>query len=188
MFAKLRSHLSYANAMATIAVFVALGGSSFAAPAREAAHHLISGRSIANSSLTGIDVKNSSLTTSDVKDRSLLAKDFKPGQLPQGSKGATGPAGAQGAAGANGATSVVIRTTTITGNGAASGTIPCNAGERATGGGFAAGGNGAGIRVFNSRPFPSTAGATPTAWDVSVLQDGGAAAVSVPIYVVCAAP
>jgi hypothetical protein len=77
--------LSYSNVMATFALFVALGGSSYAAV-----------------TITGKQVKNESLTSKDVKNRSLLAKDFKRGQLKGGSRGATGPAGARGPAGANG--------------------------------------------------------------------------------------
>jgi hypothetical protein len=80
--------------MATIAVFVALGGSSYAAIS-------VTGKNVKNSSLTGKDVKNNSLTGTDVKglksgdiaDRSLLSKDFKTGQLPKGDTGATGPRG-----------------------------------------------------------------------------------------------
>jgi hypothetical protein len=69
--------------MATIAVFIALGGSSYAAI-------VITGRNVKNSSLTGRDIKNSSLTTSDVKNRSLRAVDFKSGQLPAGPQGPKG--------------------------------------------------------------------------------------------------
>jgi hypothetical protein len=77
--------------MATVAVFVALGGSSYAALT-------VTGKDVKNSSLTGKDVKNSSLTTSDIKNRSLLSKDFKSGQLPKGAQGSPGAPGAPGSA------------------------------------------------------------------------------------------
>jgi hypothetical protein len=96
---RLRSRLSYANVMSSIAVLLALGGTSYAAAT-------ITGKNVKNSSLTGTDIKNSSLTSSDVKDRSLLGKDFKAGELPAGPAGpagAQGPKGADGANGANGA-------------------------------------------------------------------------------------
>jgi len=54
---------SPAFVISLMALFVALGGSSVAAPVREAAAKLITGKSIKDSSLTGKDVKNSSLTT-----------------------------------------------------------------------------------------------------------------------------
>jgi hypothetical protein len=95
-----RSHLTYANVMATIGVFLALGGTSVAAESLE--KNSVSSNQVKNSSLTGNDIKNSSLTTSDVKDKSLLAKDFKAGQLPRGARGAAGSRGAAGATGATG--------------------------------------------------------------------------------------
>ena len=101
MFARFRARLTYGNVVATLALFLALGGTSYAAIS-------ITGKNVKNSSLTGKDVKNNSLTGADVKtiksgdvaDRSLLAKDFKTGQLPAGPKGDTGSAGADGARGA----------------------------------------------------------------------------------------
>jgi hypothetical protein len=67
----------YANVTATMALVLALGGTSYAA----------------------IKLPANSVTTKTVKDRSLLSKDFKPGQLPAGKQGAAGPAGAPGAQG-----------------------------------------------------------------------------------------
>ena len=57
--------LSYANAMSTIAVFLALGGSAAAAKG------LISGRDVRNESLTGTDIKNGSLTRADLSPSAL---------------------------------------------------------------------------------------------------------------------
>jgi hypothetical protein len=71
----------YANVTATLALVLALGGTSYAA----------------------IKLPANSVTTKTVKDRSLLSKDFKRGQLPAGKRGAAGPAGPQGVPGAAGA-------------------------------------------------------------------------------------
>jgi hypothetical protein len=89
MLAKLRRRLTFANVVSVIALFVALGGSSYAAIK-------VTGKNVKNSSLTGADIKNSSLTSSDVKNRSLLARDFKAGQLPAGPRGADGQNGTNG--------------------------------------------------------------------------------------------
>ena len=86
------------NAVAYLALFVALGGTSFAAAT------LITGKNVKNGSLTGADVKNSSLTGTDVKNSSLTGTDVKnkslgPGDFngsvagPKGDTGPPGPAG-----------------------------------------------------------------------------------------------
>ena len=49
MIDKLRQHLTYANVMSTLAVFIAFGGSSYAATQ-------IGSREIANNSIRGKDV------------------------------------------------------------------------------------------------------------------------------------
>ncbi len=95
MFTKLRARLTYANVMATVAVFIALGGSSYAAIT-------ITGKNVKNRSLTAKDIKKSSLTTREVKNRSLLAQDFKAGQLPAGPRGQQGVKGDKGAPGQDG--------------------------------------------------------------------------------------
>ena len=89
----MRNHLSYANVMATVAVFVALGGSSYAAIK-------ITGKNVTNGTLTGADVKNRSLTGRDVRDKSLSPADFN-GSV-QGPEGGTGPQGPKGDAGVPG--------------------------------------------------------------------------------------
>lgn len=87
--------LSYANVVATVALFAALGGSSYAAIR-------VTGRDVQDGSLTGADVRNSSLTGADVRNGSLGKRDFKAGQLPQGDVGPQGPPGAPGLTGKQG--------------------------------------------------------------------------------------
>src|SRR4051794_8530272 len=72
-------HLSYANVTATLALFVALGGSSYAA-----------------AKLTGRDIKDGTLTGSDVRNGSLRAADFRARDLPRGPQGPPGPKGDPG--------------------------------------------------------------------------------------------
>ena len=105
MPSKLRSHLTYANVMATVAVFVALGGSSYAAikvtgkdvpkdALTGADIKNLTGKDVRNNSLTGADVKN--LTSGDVANGRLLAEDFAAGQLPAGGQGPKGEQGLTG--------------------------------------------------------------------------------------------
>jgi hypothetical protein len=60
----LRRHLSYANVMATLAVFIALGGSSYAALA-------ITGRDVKDRSLTHRDLRRDTLGGSRIKESQL---------------------------------------------------------------------------------------------------------------------
>ena len=88
------ARLSYANVMATIAVFIALGGGALAAT------------QLKKNSVGAKQLKRDSVTSAKVKDGSLLGSDFAAGQLPAGERGPQGPEGAQGA---SGATKVVVR-------------------------------------------------------------------------------
>ena len=74
--ARFGRHVNYGNVVATLALFLALGGGAYAA----------------------IKLPKNSVTSVQVKNGSLTAKDFKKGQL----KGKTGPAGAAGATGPQG--------------------------------------------------------------------------------------
>ena len=82
--------------MATVAAFIALGGTSLAATGVI----ITDSSQIKNGGVSGADVKDSSVTGSDIKDRSLSASDFNGAVTgPQGAKGDTGAAGPQGAKG-----------------------------------------------------------------------------------------
>ena len=61
MIEAIKQRLTYANVMATIAVFIALGGSSYAALS-------ITGRDVQNSSLTYRDLKRNTLGGSRIKE------------------------------------------------------------------------------------------------------------------------
>jgi hypothetical protein len=85
--------LSYANVIATLALFVALGGSSYAAV------------ELSRGEVKGKHLAANSVSSGKVKNRSLRARDFRAGQLPagpQGPAGTQGPAGPQGVQGAPG--------------------------------------------------------------------------------------
>jgi hypothetical protein len=88
-------HLSYANVMATIAVFIALGGGAYAATA------------LPKNSVGAPQLRNDAVSSAKVKNGSLQRSDFRTADLvklrgPVGPKGADGAAGAAGAPGAKG--------------------------------------------------------------------------------------
>jgi hypothetical protein len=81
---KLRPGLTYANVIATLALFIALGGGAYAA------------LKLPKNSVGSKQIKKNAVTSKKVKNGSLLPSDFKPGQLPAGARGAQGPKGDKG--------------------------------------------------------------------------------------------
>jgi hypothetical protein len=73
-----------------IALFVALGGTSYAAT------------QLPKNSVGTTQIKANAVTAPKVKDGSLSAADFKPGSLPAGGQGPAGPAGLEGPQGLQG--------------------------------------------------------------------------------------
>lgn len=78
-FAKVRSCLTYSNVMATIAVFLAMGGATYAITIPK---HSVGAKQLKSRAVTSHKIKKGAVSSSKVKNRSLLAEDFKPGQLP----------------------------------------------------------------------------------------------------------
>ena len=128
---KLRPQLTYANVMATVAVFIALGGSSYAALR-------VGSGQIVNNSVRSKDIRNNDVRSTDVRNRSLLAKDFQAGQLPAGQKGDSGPQGQTGQQGPPGVSGLVRILTASGPQDSESGklaTANCPAGKRVIGAG-----------------------------------------------------
>lgn len=71
--------LSYANVTATLALFIALGGTSWAITALPAGS--VGPAQLKPDAVTGDKVKNSSLTNKDIRDGTILDKDLLPGTL-----------------------------------------------------------------------------------------------------------
>ena len=73
---KLRAHLTYANVMATAAVFIALGGTGYAAlrvGSGQIKDNSVRSKDVRNENLRGKDVRDSSLTGSDILESTLGA-------------------------------------------------------------------------------------------------------------------
>ena len=92
----LGSKLSYANVVATLALFVALGGSSYAAVALS--KNSVKSKHIGKGQVKRPDIGRNAVNSGKIKDFSLLARDFKAGQVPTGPKGDPGDPGSPGLA------------------------------------------------------------------------------------------
>lgn len=191
MKARLRARLSFANVTSLLALFVALGGSAYAAGVLPAG------------SVGTAQLKKDAVTSAKVKDGTLKAADFASGQLKAGPRGDDGPRGAAGPAGPAGTidaslyysklqsdarylrTSAVITvasaTTTVGAGSYTSERATCPGGYAAISGGVAtsSGQNvvvGASSPVVDGLPaFGLSAGThgIPTAWDGYVRNNGG---------------
>ncbi len=203
---RIRDSLSYANVVATIALFVALGGGAYAAV------------NLPKNSVGSKQIKPNAIDSSKVKDRSLLSKDFKAGQLPagpQGLQGAPGPQGPQGAPGAkgdagpqgpqglqglpgingdNGATHVYLRSVHVA---TSSGvwdhaTVYCLPGERATGGGWSVEPDEQVQNTYHvDYPLAPVSGGrqgAPNGWYAEWYNGNALWVLGFNVYVICAAP
>jgi hypothetical protein len=82
---------SPALVISVIALFVAMGGTGYAA------------LKLPKNSVGASQIRTGAVGTSEVKNGALKLKDFGAGQIPAGPRGATGPAGANGLNGHDGA-------------------------------------------------------------------------------------
>ena len=190
---------TYGSVTATIALFAALGGTSYAAvtitgkdlrngslTGADIKNESIKGRDIDNGTLTGADLKDGSVTGSDVRNGSLLANDFKAGELPAGPAGPPGPGGLSDA--------VVRRVDmTVPASSQAEATASCAAGEVAIGGGAShAGAVSENIGVVYGSPLTAD-GSLPQdgdragRWRAGVHNNVGAPRV-ITVYVLCTTP
>lgn len=79
-----RTKLTYANVVASLALFLALGGGAYAAS------------QLSKNSVGSKQIKKNAVNSAKVKNHSLKAADFKAGQLPAGAQGPAGPQGPKG--------------------------------------------------------------------------------------------
>lgn len=149
---RLFSNGRYANVTATMALIVALGGTSYAAITLPA--NSVGSRQLKNDAVTSAKLRANAVTSKAVSNGSLRAQDFKAGQLP------AGPAGPAGA------TNIVSRRSPSlpVGAGATGGVkLACNAGERAITAGLQSDADI--LNIFSiTESFPITTGDVPTGW------------------------
>ena len=103
MISKLRPHLTYANVVSTICLFILLGGSAYAV-ASQLPRNSVKSRHIAPGAVHRADLARNAVTSGKVRDRSLRRVDFAAGQLPTGRRGPAGPRGPRGQRGPRGRT------------------------------------------------------------------------------------
>jgi hypothetical protein len=173
---RITRHLSYANVMATIGVFIALGGASYAAVAIPA--NSVGTNQLKKSAVAGSKIKKNAISSAKVKDGSLQRGDFASGTLLQGLQGPKGDPGAQGSKGDAGAPGISGREwvvgAEVSVNPGQVGTaqVTCPAGKKVMGGSGGSEADNApivsmgqindstwGVRIRNNEAFPLKVGA-----------------------------
>ena len=98
-FTRLRARLTYANVTATLALFVALGGTSYAAATL--ARNSVGSAQIRANAVGSSEIRRSAVSSSEIRDRSIALRDLAVSTRTslRGAAGATGPAGPTGATG-----------------------------------------------------------------------------------------
>jgi hypothetical protein len=198
MLERLRPRLTYANVIATLALFLALGGGAAFAAA-----------TLGKNTVGTKQLKRNAVTGAKVKNGSLAAEDFGTGQLPaaaRGPMGERGPAGERGQQGAPGATDVVVRYGTESKpkqNEVGDSVASCLPGEALTGGGFdllsepeehvidvEASGPIAGEAEVEGEVvyLPPSDGAPASAWHVKIANGEPSDTVFFRAYAICARP
>lgn len=90
------ARVGYSEVMASVAVFLAMGGGAYAL---SIPRNSVGAQQIKKNAVGASEITKSAVRSSEVRDRSLLARDFRPGQLPsgpQGPQGIQGPPGKPG--------------------------------------------------------------------------------------------
>lgn len=192
---------SPALAVATLALFVALGGTTYAATT-------INGSQIVDKSITSAKLKNQSVGTAQLKDFGIQKRDIQNGAVTTSKifKGAVtfsklANASVGTAAIANGsvtrtdlqtaarAPQVVVRTSTIQGvatGGLGDAQAACNPGETLIAGGAGITSAPApGIEILANRPEPQTSGAAPVRWQ-GVVYNGSPGTITFTAHAICA--
>ena len=179
--------------VALLALFVALGGTSYATVVN-VPRNSVDTQHLKRNAVKPAKLAPNAVRTAHVLDGSLLAKEFKAGQLPQGPKADRGEKGDKGDPGA---TNVVVRTQRPCPGG-----LPqdvhcvmrpmCEAGERAVGGGGGFDGNLGNEEIQQSYPVEADLtrpedGDTPVGW-LTIIENKSANPQIPTGYVVCSRP
>ncbi|MGZ4270414.1 MAG: hypothetical protein ACXVSX_14540 [Solirubrobacteraceae bacterium] len=176
---RLRQRLTYANVTATAALFVALGGSSYAAV------------TLPRNSVGAAQLRKSSVRSDKVRDRSLEVRDLslRARESLRGQRGPVGPQGPPGGTGSSGSSSggtsgigLVYRTATGSVGASASNstTASCDPGQHVTGGGLRVD---TGSDASARESYPSSSN---TAWTARVGNDDLSAGATYTVIAICA--
>jgi hypothetical protein len=211
----IRTRFTSAHAIALVALFVALGGTGYAAlklpknsvSAKQIKRNAVMSGEIRNGSVRSVDIREGavgeqqvafeSLKAAHMMNGSLKAEDFMAGELPAGPQGAKGDTGATGTFGSV-TTQYELAAAPLADNAKESYDVHCPEGQTAIGGGARGDATDSELtNVTSSRPIISTTspgapvdGGTFTGWRATVFNPSGGPAADIrpEVWVTCATP
>src|SRR5687768_5763018 len=113
---RLRAHLNYANVVATLALFIALGGTSYAVT--QLPRNSVGASQIRSGAVRSAELRSGAVRSADVANRSIALRDLSL-DARRSLRGQTGPAGPQGPPGPGG---TILSAAVNSGGGTARGT------------------------------------------------------------------
>jgi hypothetical protein len=179
---RLAGRLSYANVIATLALFVALGGSAYAAT------------QLKKNSVGTKQLKNGAVTSKKIS--AATRNELRGGAGPRGEagpKGDAGPRGVEGPPGREGPPGLAgavekerfLGGQSVAGEGNGSVAVDCPSGDRAVGGGGEVNGQ---ILLYLSKPIPSGEGTVARGWEIGIRNPSASStAWSGTVWAICAA-
>src|ERR1700759_447334 len=95
----LRARMTYANVTATLALFIALGGTTYAAATLP--HNSVGSSQLRSNAVTASKIRTGAVGSSEIHNNSIQLGDIAPSTRTslRGAQGVQGPAGAAGAPG-----------------------------------------------------------------------------------------
>jgi hypothetical protein len=177
--AKFARRLTYANVVATLALFIALGGGAVAAT--KLGKNSVGTRQLKNGAVTEEKIAAAAQAAlrgaqgprGEVGPKGGTGAAGAPGE--RGSAGAEGPPGREGASALAGAVEKerVVGGQSVAANGSASFMVECPSGDRAVGGGGEVGGA---VSIYLTKPYPSGEGVVAKGWEIGVRNPGSSSA------------
>jgi hypothetical protein len=172
----LRPRLTYANVMATVALFIALGGGAYAATALPA--NSVGSKQLKKSAVVSGKIKNNAINRSKVLDNSLTGADIKESSVAKVPLATT----ADTAAALDKATYKTAAGTAPAGSAANVATATCDSGQHVIGGGVKL--DNAMIGLVNDS-YPDTNNTAWTARIGNASSGSSAAPFNFTVYAIC---
>jgi hypothetical protein len=198
---RVRGNLSFASVTSLLAIFVALGGTGYAAITLP--DNSVSAKQIKRNAVGGAEIRKNAVRSGEVRNGTLGVADFRAGAIPQGPQGLQGLQGPQGLQGERGSFEDVTvqfeeAIADLPDGASASYNAFCPEGQVGIGGGFRGDfDDSEATNVGSSRPSmspgntePPLDGGTFRGWRITVFNPAGGVTTGIrpQVWVFCATP